>query len=124
MTSRRFRSTVLARWEFVERLHQQFWKRWTKEYLTQLQSRSKWKTDAVTTGSLDIGKMVVLAEDNLPPPWKIGRIVETHPGDIKSIKVRQERCVSCQWRQLKEISCFVRSDKIMYIVIIVYFDLS
>jgi hypothetical protein len=78
----------LARWEFVERLRQQFWKRWTKEYLTQLQSRSKWKTDAVTTGSLDIGKMVVLAEDNLPPlQWKIGRIVETHPGDDGKIRV-------------------------------------
>jgi hypothetical protein len=78
----------LARWEFVERLRQQFWKRWTKEYLTQFQSRSKWKTDAVTTGSLDIGKMVVLAEDNLPPlQWKIGRIVETHPGDDGKIRV-------------------------------------
>jgi len=33
----------LSRWQHVEQLKQHFWKRWSVEYLNQLQGRFKWK---------------------------------------------------------------------------------
>ena len=34
----------LDRWEMVQRSVQEFWKRWAAEYVSNLQSRVKWKT--------------------------------------------------------------------------------
>jgi hypothetical protein len=34
----------LSRWQRVEQIRQHFWKRWSQEYLTELQHRTKWKT--------------------------------------------------------------------------------
>ncbi|XP_018361404.1 PREDICTED: uncharacterized protein LOC108760104 [Trachymyrmex cornetzi] len=68
----------LDRWQRVEQLRQQFWLRWTKEYLHVCQQRSKWNT---ITNPIQIGQLVILKEDNLPPlSWKLGRIKEVYPG--------------------------------------------
>lgn len=34
----------LKRWELVRRQSQEFWRRWSQEYLPQLQKRGKWLT--------------------------------------------------------------------------------
>lgn len=36
----------LDRWKFTQRITTDFWKRWSREYLTTLQSRNKWRTDS------------------------------------------------------------------------------
>ncbi|XP_018371751.1 PREDICTED: uncharacterized protein LOC108766752 [Trachymyrmex cornetzi] len=60
----------LDRWQRVEQLRQQFWLRWTKEYLHVCQQRSKWNT---ITNPMQIGQLVIVKEDNLPPlSWKLG----------------------------------------------------
>ena len=33
----------LSRWQLVEKIRTHFWRRWSREYLTQLQTRSKWQ---------------------------------------------------------------------------------
>ncbi|XP_018396134.1 PREDICTED: uncharacterized protein LOC108774501 [Cyphomyrmex costatus] len=69
----------LSRWQHVQRLKQHFWKRWTREYLHQLQQRSKWKTEEST---IKISQMVISIEDNQPPlSWVLGRIQDVHIGD-------------------------------------------
>lgn len=69
----------LSRWQLLEQLRQHFWRRWTKEYLHQLQERSKWKSHA--SSSLQPGQLVIIREDNLPPlRWLLGRIEDVHPG--------------------------------------------
>ena len=70
--------THLSRWQITQRMLQVFWKRWSSEYLTRLQSRPKWW---IQYNNIKINDLVLLKEDNLPPlKWKLGRIVQVHPG--------------------------------------------
>ena len=41
-----------------------FWKRWTKEYVSSLQERLKWKSE---NENLRIGDLVYLTDDNVAP---------------------------------------------------------
>lgn len=69
----------LSRWQLVQRLKAHFWSRWHKEYLQVLQNRYKWKTSV--GNQLSVGRLVLLRDDNQPPfHWKMGRVVEVHPG--------------------------------------------
>ncbi|XP_065094195.1 uncharacterized protein LOC135714754, partial [Ochlerotatus camptorhynchus] len=68
----------LNRFQLMQQKLQHFWIRWRREYLSQLQARTKRWKPAV---HVEIGKLVVIKEDNLPPMrWKMGRIVAVHPG--------------------------------------------
>lgn len=68
----------LSRWQHVEQLRQNFWRRWSREYLHQCQQRNKWQMQNV---SIYNGQMVLLKEDNTPPLlWPLGRIIEIYPG--------------------------------------------
>ncbi|KAF0738584.1 Integrase catalytic domain-containing protein [Aphis craccivora] len=60
-------------------------RRWTLEYLPQLQIRGKWTT---ATKPLAIGDVVIVKEDNMPPcKWKMARITCLHPGRDGHIRV-------------------------------------
>lgn len=68
----------LSRYKRVEQLRQSFWKRWSKEYISELQSRTKWKDkgEDIRTGTL-----VLIKEDGLPPlKWRLGRVTALFPG--------------------------------------------
>lgn len=70
--------TGLSRFNRIEQLRQQFWSRWNKEYVSELQQRVKWRTDGQT---LKPNMLVVIKEDNLPPlRWKLGRVIAVYPG--------------------------------------------
>ncbi|XP_063988328.1 uncharacterized protein LOC135168255 [Diachasmimorpha longicaudata] len=75
----------LTRWEMIQRMKQDFWSRWNKEYLNELNIRKKW-----TTGTHHIVKdsIVLLKEDNIPPmQWKLGRALTLHPGADHIVRV-------------------------------------
>ncbi|XP_059054459.1 uncharacterized protein LOC131848559 [Achroia grisella] len=66
---------IRTRYQLVEQLKSHFWDRWRKEYLTELQQRTKWRS---SKPNLHQGDLVVLKDLNLPPlRWKLGR-VQTH----------------------------------------------
>jgi len=68
----------LDRWELIQRSVQDFWRRWSTEYVANLQSRVKWKE---RQNNLKINDLVLLKDENLPPSkWKTGRIVDIHVG--------------------------------------------
>lgn len=68
----------LTRFQRIEQLRQHFWARWSKEYVSALQQRIKWRDGGY---SLKMNSLVLLKEDNLPPlKWRLGRIVAVHPG--------------------------------------------
>lgn len=71
--------------QLTQRRLQDFWKRWKREYLCQLQGRAKrWKSAI----PIDVGTLVVIHDDNLPPlRWKMGRITQVHPGDDGTVRV-------------------------------------
>lgn len=83
-------SNRLNHYQQLQRMVEHFWARWSAEYLTSLQQRSKWKS--VQQSNLVVGSMVILKEDNVPPiAWKTGRIVELFPakdGQIRVVSVK------------------------------------
>lgn len=78
----------LSRWQLVERIRQHFWTRWSKEYLTSLQQRAKWFMQHRSSSVKLEGALVLLVDDNTQPLlWKIGRIINTHPGKDGHVRV-------------------------------------
>lgn len=68
----------INRYQLIERLRQHFWSRWTKDYLSTLQQRVKWKLDKP---NIKCGDLVLIMDDQLPPmKWLLGRITKLHPG--------------------------------------------
>ncbi|XP_050664221.1 uncharacterized protein LOC126964933 [Leptidea sinapis] len=68
----------LDRYQRIEQIKQHFWKRWSNEYISELQSRIKWRTKK---NEIQIDDMVLLKEDNTPPlHWRLGRISRLFPG--------------------------------------------
>ena len=58
------------RWKLVQVLVDAFWKRWTSEYLTQLQLRPKWK---LTRDNLTKGTLVLMVDELSPRgSWSLG----------------------------------------------------
>ncbi|XP_062703860.1 uncharacterized protein LOC134286283 [Aedes albopictus] len=83
------RVSSLSRWQHLQKLKQDFWARWSAEYLSELQPRSKWYKDKVTVRP---GMLVVIREDNMAPQlWHLGRITEVTPGAeglVRVVKIR------------------------------------
>lgn len=68
----------LRRWQVTQRMLQDFWRRWSDEYLVNLLHRYKW---AKHTPEPVVGDIVLVKEDNLPPArWLMGQVIEKHPG--------------------------------------------
>ncbi|XP_051813869.1 uncharacterized protein LOC127536725 [Acanthochromis polyacanthus] len=66
------------RWKRVQYLANVFWTRWRKEYLLNLQQKSKWTKNRRNTRINDI---VLLQEDSVPRnQWKLAKVVEVTPG--------------------------------------------
>ncbi|CAH2088129.1 unnamed protein product [Euphydryas editha] len=75
----------LTRWQFVQRMLQSFWRRWSQEYLSNLMHRYKWSSKIQEP---KVGDVVLIKEDNLPPShWLMGRILQKHPGDNNVTRV-------------------------------------
>ncbi|GFW26309.1 integrase catalytic domain-containing protein [Trichonephila clavipes] len=74
----------LIRWQQIEKLVQQFWKRWHKEYLTRLQQRPKW---LLPIKHFQVNELCLI-KDNLPPTkWKMGIIVQLYSGLDNIVRV-------------------------------------
>ncbi|XP_047543174.1 uncharacterized protein LOC125075505 [Vanessa atalanta] len=82
----------LTRYQRVEQVRQHFWTRWTKEYVSELQVRTKWMK---SRDSLKEGTLVLIKDDNSPPlKWSMGRIVSTFPGKDGVSRVAANRVAS------------------------------
>ncbi|XP_075151102.1 uncharacterized protein LOC142225212 [Haematobia irritans] len=65
-------------WQQVQCMYQGFWRRWSREYLTSLQQRPKWRD---VQPNIKIDDIVLMKEDNTPPAmWITGRVTDTFPG--------------------------------------------
>lgn len=80
----------LRRWQLTQKMTQEFWRRWSKEYLTQFLQRHKWSCQ---NPEPKIGDLVLVKEDNLPPAkWLYGIIIDKHPGLDKITRVVSLKC--------------------------------
>ncbi|KAF0682233.1 DUF5641 domain-containing protein, partial [Aphis craccivora] len=88
----------LRRWQLVTQLTQQIWQRWSREYMSQLQGRTKWESNKGPLIKKDM--LVIIREPNLAPTqWRIGRIVELHLASdnvTRVITLKTERGQSTQ----------------------------
>ncbi|XP_049878925.1 uncharacterized protein LOC126375884 [Pectinophora gossypiella] len=79
----------LSRFQRIEQLRHQFWNRWSKEYIAELQHRVKWRS---CKNELKLDSLVVVKDDQLPPlKWRLGRIVAVHPGPDGIVRVADIR---------------------------------
>ena len=85
------------RWKQVQYLADLFWKRWCKEYLTQLQERQRWST---ISRNLHVGDIVMIVDETSPRnSWPLGRVVETFPdrrGFVRQVKVKTKTSELCR----------------------------
>ncbi|XP_043263948.1 uncharacterized protein LOC122404113 [Colletes gigas] len=76
----------LSLWQHIGKVKQHFWNRWYKEYFNELLLRSKWRKG--DPEKIKIGTLVMMKEENVPPMhWSMGRIITTHPGKDKIVRV-------------------------------------
>ncbi|XP_045535733.1 uncharacterized protein LOC123721317, partial [Papilio machaon] len=68
----------INRYQQLERLRQHFWSRWSREFLSELQQRVKWKQYSRT--DIKIGDMVMVKDEQPPMKWILGRIHALHNG--------------------------------------------
>lgn len=62
----------LNRWQLIRQCHQSYWKKWSREYLSTLQSHHKWFQ---TSPDLKVNGMIIAEAPSRPPPeWRFGRI--------------------------------------------------
>ncbi|XP_076829473.1 uncharacterized protein LOC143475509 [Brachyhypopomus gauderio] len=75
------------RWRRVQYLANDFWFRWKKEYLLNLQARQKWNKDR---RNAEVNDIVILQDDSAPRnQWKLARVLEVYLGrDGKVRKVK------------------------------------
>ena len=68
----------------MQYLANEFWTRWRKEYLLNLQPRQKWHMDKRNLKVNDI----VLLQDDLAPrnEWKLAKVVEVYPGSDSRVR--------------------------------------
>ncbi|KAG5874927.1 hypothetical protein JTB14_015753 [Gonioctena quinquepunctata] len=75
----------LDRFQRLQRYLQDIWARWSKENIGELQQRQKWKEMGPQV-TKDIS--VLIKDNNLPPfSWKLGRVIDTHPGEDGIMRV-------------------------------------
>ncbi|XP_055588802.1 uncharacterized protein LOC129741122 [Uranotaenia lowii] len=72
-------------WQQIQQQRKQFWIRWKREYLCQLQARVKrWRPST----PIAVDELVIICDDNKQPiHWRMGRIVKVHPGEDGVIRV-------------------------------------
>ena len=75
-------------WRRVQHIVNEFWVRWRKEFLQQLQQRSKWQS---STRSLSVGDVVLVKADAARNEWPLGRVCEIFPdedGNVRKVEIR------------------------------------
>ena len=72
-------------WSKMKAIKHEFWQRWSKEYLHELQYRNKWTKE---TEHLAVNSLVLLRDSNRPPlSWHMGRVTDVHKGNDGRVRV-------------------------------------
>ena len=77
------------RWRQVQYMADQFWRRWSKEYLPLLQQRQKWH---YPRRKVAVSYNVLMEDDTSPRNcWRMARVVEAVPdrdGRVRRVKLK------------------------------------
>jgi hypothetical protein len=79
---------VRQRWRRVQRLADEFWRLWRREYLALLQSRRVWQHPQTNVA---VGDVVIVHDQNAcRSEWPLGRVESVFPGDdglVRKVKL-------------------------------------
>lgn len=101
----------LDHWQRVQQMKQHFWTRWSKDYLSNLQQRTKWKSTSDV--ALQPGSMVIVKESNSPPfKWPLARVVAVHPGSDSCVRVVTLRTPNGELKRPVNKLCFLPIEQI------------
>ncbi|XP_046142527.1 uncharacterized protein LOC123987999 [Osmia bicornis bicornis] len=92
----------LERFQLLQSIRNNFWKKWSEEYLQHLQERSKWRGP---TENFAVGQLVLVRDDRYPPSkWPLGRVTEVHLGPDGLVRVVTVRtATSCLKRHVARL---------------------
>ncbi|GFX18806.1 DUF1758 domain-containing protein [Trichonephila clavipes] len=89
--------SLRSRWDIVQKMKLGFWRKWKIDYLSNLQTRTKWKCP---NNNFKVGEIVIIKEDNIPPAtWPLGKVIETHPGKDSVVRVLTLRTVKGRFKR-------------------------
>ena len=75
--------------EFVQKIVESFWKRWSRDVLPALVIRKAWHTER---RNVQVDDIVVMADNNaIRGKWTIGRVIEVYPGTdgrVRNVKIK------------------------------------
>ena len=75
--------------EFVQKIVESFWKRWSRDVLPALVIRKAWHTER---RNVQVDDIIVMADNNaIRGKWTIGRVIEVYPGTdgrVRNVKVK------------------------------------
>ncbi|XP_050685659.1 uncharacterized protein LOC126980084 [Leptidea sinapis] len=80
----------LDRWKLIQKIVRDFWQRWSKEYLCNLNQRYKWQSKLYEPKLNDV---CIVRDDNIPPSkWILGKITQKHVGPDNVTRVVTLKC--------------------------------
>ena len=75
--------------EFVQKIVDSFWKRWSRDVLPALVTRKAWHTEK---RNVEVDDLVVMADNNaIRGRWTVGRVIEVYPradARVRNVKVK------------------------------------
>ena len=78
------KDALISQWKLVQHLAETFWGKWRKEYLSSLQTRTKWTTQEP---NLNPGSVVLLKDKQVARnEWPLGLITRTFPSKDKLVR--------------------------------------
>ena len=66
-----------SKWKHSAVIAEEFWKAWKSEYLSIMMTRQKWAT---LKDNVNVGDIVLVADESARCDWRLGRITNTLPG--------------------------------------------
>ena len=86
--------SLFKKWNLCQALTQHFWKRWSAEYLQQMQKAGKWHK---TRTNLQTGDLVLMTDGNIfATQWTMGKVVATYQGKdglVRAVDVQTETII-------------------------------
>lgn len=76
-------------------LLEHIWKRWSKEYVTELRNLHRQRSRPESRISISVGDVVTVFEDNLPrSQWRLGRVEQLIPGADDCVRAAVVRVIT------------------------------